>query len=56
MVKDIQENLQKYTDTMLYEMESDTRHIILGAESYEESGIVRQRVLDLLLEVDRRFQ
>ncbi|KAI1180129.1 hypothetical protein F4777DRAFT_574412 [Nemania sp. FL0916] len=56
MVDDIQKDLQNFMDLMADVMISDYRAVILGVESYDDTKIVRERVFELLKEVDKRFQ
>ncbi|KAI8949489.1 hypothetical protein F4801DRAFT_403829 [Xylaria longipes] len=54
--KNIQEDLRLFAAIMLDGMISDYSNIILGADNSEVSELVRQRVFELLKEVDERFR
>ena len=52
----IQEDLQIYIDIMQAEMIADYGNVVLGADASGEAKVVRQRVHELLEEVDILFQ
>ncbi|KAI1281346.1 hypothetical protein F5Y07DRAFT_395830 [Xylaria sp. FL0933] len=51
----IQEELQAYITIMRDEMISDYSNVILGADSSGQSKVIRQKIYELLKEVDGRF-
>ncbi|KAI1429250.1 hypothetical protein F5Y12DRAFT_727371 [Xylaria sp. FL1777] len=52
----IQRDLEDHIGIMREDMISDYVNVILGADNSEESKVVRQKVYELLKEVDGRFQ
>ncbi|KAI0527772.1 hypothetical protein F5B22DRAFT_3364 [Xylaria bambusicola] len=54
--ENIREELQIYVDIMSAEMKEDYGNLILGASTSQESKVVRQKVHELLKDVDSRFQ
>ncbi|RYC65350.1 hypothetical protein CHU98_g878 [Xylaria longipes] len=54
--KNIQHEVQVYVDIMRDRMVSDYTNVILGADSSEESRLLRESVFTLLNEVDEQFK
>ncbi|KAK5631980.1 hypothetical protein RRF57_007694 [Xylaria bambusicola] len=54
--ENIREELQIYVDIMSAEMKADYGNVILGVDTSRESKVIRQKVHELLKDIDSRFE